>query len=400
MDLTSDHPFWLLNNGLVQTYPALEEEAECDVCVIGGGITGSLIAHKLTELGMSVVVLDKRDIALGSTAACTALLQYEIDITLVEMAEKIGLEKAQRAYRLSSWSISELERITAKLNPSVGFEKKISIYLADDEEQAELLEREAAARQEIGLDAELLSISQIEQRFPFHGTAALITHQAATCDPHRLCHALFTEAMKRGCRVYDRTEMLKLETKEDGLTIRTNRGYDVKCKDIVVATGYEASQLLSEDVVDLDSTYAFVSEPLSQPCAWDPNWILWQASKPYLYLRMTSDGRLMGGGEDDEFQSPKLRDASLKSKTKTIQRKVHDLIPDLRWEPEFSWAGTFGKTDDGLAYIGIPEEHPHCYFALGFGGNGVTFSCIAREVIAGELTGNRHPDADLFRFGR
>lgn len=400
MDLTSAHPYWLLNNGLLHNYPHLDRHLEADVTVIGGGITGSLIAHKLTEIGKKVIVIDRRDIALGSTAACTALLQYEIDVSLVDMAEKIGLESANRAYRLSHWSIDELARICSTLNPSVGFEKKTSIYLADSEDAAEHLHREFIARDAIGLDVDLLDNTQIQNRFPLKGTAALVTNQAATCDPHRLCHELLQAAMSQGCQVYDRTEMLKLETRNDKLVIRTNRGYDITTTDIVMATGYEASDMLKEKVVDLDSTYALVSEPLDQSCPWKKDWILWQAQTPYLYLRLTPDGRLMAGGEDDEFQNATLRDASLPSKTKTIQRKLHDLLPGMVWEPEFSWAGTFGKTQDGLAYIGIPEEHPHIYFALGFGGNGVTFSCIARDVIAAEFQGNPHPDANLFRFGR
>ena len=47
--------------------------------VIGGGITGALIAYHLTEAGCDTVVLDRRDIGGGSTSASTSLLQYEVD---------------------------------------------------------------------------------------------------------------------------------------------------------------------------------------------------------------------------------------------------------------------------------------------------------------------------------
>jgi glycine/D-amino acid oxidase-like deaminating enzyme len=84
MDLTSDHPFWFVKNGLINTYPALEQDESCDVAVIGAGITGAMIAHRLTAMGLSVVVVDRRDVGLGSTSASTALMQYEIDLPLVE----------------------------------------------------------------------------------------------------------------------------------------------------------------------------------------------------------------------------------------------------------------------------------------------------------------------------
>lgn len=49
MDLTSDYPFWIIRNGLIKTYPPLERDASCDVAVIGAGITGALISHRLPE---------------------------------------------------------------------------------------------------------------------------------------------------------------------------------------------------------------------------------------------------------------------------------------------------------------------------------------------------------------
>jgi len=106
------------------------------------------------------------------------------------------------------------------------------------------------------------------------------------------------------------------------------------------------------------------------------------------------------GGEDDAFHSPTKRDASISRKTKMIEKKVRELIPDLEWEVEFAWAGTFGKTKDGLAYIGKSPEYASCLFALGFGGNGITFSTIAANLIAAMLKYDEPNTAHLFRFGR
>jgi glycine/D-amino acid oxidase-like deaminating enzyme len=158
--------------------------------------------------------------------------------------------------------------------------------------------------------------------------------------------------------------------------------------------------MLKAKVVKLKSTYALVSQPLESLAPWDPDWIMWEAKDPYLYLRATSENRLLVGGEDDDFRNPVKRDLSLPKKVATIKSKVTKLLPSLEWEVEFAWAGTFGETDDGLAYIGPSPEYPGCYFALGFGGNGITFSSIAAGILADLLTGRQNADAELFRFGR
>ena len=64
------------------------------------------------------------------------------------------------------------------------------------------------------------------------------------------------------------------------------------------------------------------------------------------------------------------------------------------------WAGTFGETKDGLAYIGAHPRLPHAYFALGYGGNGITYSLIAAEIIRDDILGRKNPAAKIFAFGR
>ena len=63
MDLRSGHPYWLLKNGILADYPSLKHDESCEVAVIGGGITGALVAYHLTREGVETVVVDKRDIA-------------------------------------------------------------------------------------------------------------------------------------------------------------------------------------------------------------------------------------------------------------------------------------------------------------------------------------------------
>src|SRR3546814_17459522 len=73
-----------------------------DVCssdLLGGGISGALIADELAAHGHEVVVIDRRDIGWGSTAASTALLQYEIDTPMTELARRHGEADAVLAYR-------------------------------------------------------------------------------------------------------------------------------------------------------------------------------------------------------------------------------------------------------------------------------------------------------------
>ena len=76
------------------------------------------------------------------------------------------------------------------------------------------------------------------------------------------------------------------------------------------------------------------------------------------------------------------------------------MFPDVEYEVAYAWAGTFGETNDGLAYIGRSPERTNDYFALGYGGNGITMSVVAARLIVDDYMGRENPDARIYRFGR
>jgi glycine/D-amino acid oxidase-like deaminating enzyme len=117
-------------------------------------------------------------------------------------------------------------------------------------------------------------------------------------------------------------------------------------------------------------------------------------------MRTTTEGRVIIGGEDEDFVNGKRRDALISQKTRSLVKKFGQLFPDQPLEVAYAWAGTFGETKDGLAYIGIHPRVPHTCFALGYGGNGITFSLIAAEIIRDGFRGHKNPDAHIVRFNR
>src|SRR6185295_7995320 len=100
--------------------------------------------------------------------------------------------------------------------------------------------------------------------------------------------------------------------------------------------------------------------------------LIWEASDPYLYARTTADGRVIAGGEDEEFSDDERRDALTASKAKRISAKLARLLPQLDARPELRWSGTFGQSRSGLPTIGEIPGLRRCYAVLGYGGNGIT----------------------------
>lgn len=81
-----------------------------------------------------------------------------------------------------------------------------------------------------------------------------------------------------------------------------------------------------------------------------------------------------------------------------LEQRLSAFFPHVNAKAEFAWAGCFGSTDTGLPVIGQIPGMKHTYAILAFGGNGMTFSRIAAEILRAELTGKQDPDAGLFKF--
>jgi len=110
--------------------------------------------------------------------------------------------------------------------------------------------------------------------------------------------------------------------------------------------------------------------------------LIWETARPYLYLRGTPDGRLVVGGADVPFQSALARDVLLPRQVRRIAAAYRDLFGKELPPIAYAWAGSFAESADGLPFIGaVPGGHPRLRFALCYGGNGITYSVHAGEMI-------------------
>ena len=401
MDLKSNEPFWLVKNGILHSYPSLKETIECEVLVIGGGITGSLIAHQMVKDGYETVLIDRREIGNGSTSATTSMLQYEIDVPLYELIDQIGEEGAVKAYKACSKSIDDLDKITQELNPEAGFERKESLYYASKKKDVSWLKNEFEARKNAGFNIKWIEKEEILERYEFENTfGGILSSQGASVDAFHLAHELLAFNSKKGLRVYDKTEMDSVEVRKGFNLVTTKTRQKIKAQKIIYAIGYESAHLIKEKFVDLKSTFAMVSEIDEKGSEKLNNTLFWNTSDPYLYMRTTSDGRVLIGGGDEDFRDPEKRDAMIDKKEKEILRDLKDLLPNYHFYTDFTWAGTFGETKDGLPYISEHKDFPNSYFVLGFGGNGITFSVTGMEMASAFMKNKNHPLTEYFKFGR
>ena len=401
MDLKSGYPFWAIKNGLMYAFPKLEGNVSCDVLVIGGGITAALIARTLAAASLDVVIVEQRDVAWGSTAASTAMLQYEIDSDLADLAKRIGEPAAARVYAACAEAITQLQAIAREVG-DVDFAMKSSLYAASSWLHVGRLEKEFAIRRKHGLDVEWLSRSDLRERFDIAYPGAILSALGAQVDPYRMASRLLQKLRKAGVRIFDRTRIASITPSSRNVLCATDTRLEVRAKHVVVAAGYATQKWLSQSVAANRSSYAYVTDPLGDEALgiWRDT-LFWETARPYLYARTSADSRLVIGGEDDAIDIAARRDLRVARKVARLQKRARRLWPALNLDPAYAWAGTFAETPDGLPFFGAHAQYgARVLFAMAFGGNGITYSAIGADLILAAIQRRKHALAQSFGFER
>ena len=395
-DLRTGTTYWMSRPMPRVPATRLTHDIETDVLVVGAGISGALVAEALSK-DHRVVIVDRRGPVRGSTPASTALVEYAIDTPLTHLARKIGSADAARAWRRSHLALHSLYGRTQTLQIKCDAIQRDTLYLAGNVLNADGLEKEAEARRAIGFETDLLSRTHLKARFGINRPAALLSHGDFTLDPRRLTGGYLRAAIGNRARLYSPVEVTEIETSRSGVTAATAKGPVIRARHVIFATGYEVPNFVPPDGHKVESTYAIATKP-QRSRLWPGEALIWEASDPYLYMRTTADGRVICGGEDEEFSDAETRDVLIAKKARAIGRKLEKLFPAIDATPEFAWAGAFGTTGTGLPRIGEVPGKKNVWAILGFGGNGITYSRIAADVVSAALAGRADPDADLYSF--
>jgi glycine/D-amino acid oxidase-like deaminating enzyme len=397
LDLRSGHPVWIARGQPdIPTMP-LVDGSTADVAIVGGGVSGALLADALLQAGLSVVVVDRRGFGLGSSAASTALLASEIDRPLTQLTDEIGESRATRAYWRSALAVDYLRTRIRDLRLQASFRERLSIYLPGDALGPEALRQECDARARIGLRSRFIQSAVLRDITSLNAPCAIATAGNGEADPVRLVGGLWRSALSRGARLHAPVEIREVQAKRSGVRLATADGQEIGARFAVFATGYELMPFIPETGHRISSTWAIATA--AQPDRlWPSRALVWEASEPYFYARTTTDGRVVAGGEDEPFTDEDKRDALIARKTAAIGRKVTALWPAIDGKPEFRWTGSFGESRTGLPTIGPIPGMPHCHAILGYGGNGFTFSAIAAQIIPRAILGLEDPDNSLFGF--
>ena len=395
MNLITGKLFW--NRGVsVPCYPPLENDMICDVLVVGSGEAGAHIAYFLAKIGMSVMLIEKREIACGSTFANVGLLQFFHDKSLTSLIHTFGEEKGVRAYKLCYEALRTMEKVVSTLDIEPQFIPRNSLYYASKSEDVSSLQEEYNTLQKYGFPVEYFTEVDIKERYSFTKQAALYTHGDAEVNPYLLAHSLLHKANQMGAIIHEHTEALHIKKRQNDLICYTKTGNQIVAKNIIMATGYEALFGKKEKNTTVETSYAVVTNEIDQFEGWHERSLIWETARPYLYFR-TYKNRIMVGGLDEAMQIQSIGDTKLLHKRDILINIVREMFPQYKnIQAEYYWAAAFGSSHDGLPILKEEKKIHNLFYALLHGCNGTVYGMVFAKIFEKLFTNKDREDFSLF----
>ncbi len=393
-------PYFTAINKAKKQYKYLTEDINCEVVIIGGGVTGSILGYYFSKAGIDSVILEKGRVAHGSTSITTALLQYELDANGKELLSCTSLENVIKSYKLGLEALSEIDMFIKEEGNNCNYKKRDCIVYTDKKLEIQELKDEYQLRKDHGLEVEY--VDEESNPFSFDLKAGVISKDgAAEIDPYKYTEMLLASSIKKGLRVYENTEVLKIEHNNDGVEIHTEYNNVVKAKIVIVATGYNTGRFTQRDFGVTTTTYNVVTKPVENIESWKDGILIRDNKDPYHYYRTTSDKRLIAGGEDISFIPDIYDEKKAEEKYKLLEDRLKEMfreIPNI--EAEYRYGGAFTSTKDNLGYIGKDNEKKNIWYCLGYGANGILFAILGGMMLSKLYRGEVDEGLKLFSINR
>lgn len=383
------------STGSVRNAPALSENVEADVCVIGAGIAGMTTAYLLTKLGKKVVVLDRARLGGRQTPQTTAHVTAALDDRYYDLEKLHGLDGARLAAESHTAAIELIRRIVQDEGIDCDLDAVDAYLFAAPGDDPEIIGKEFAAAQRAGMNADLVDRAPFAD--PFNTGRAIRFKDQAQFHPLKYLAALREIAERLRCRFYADTTVTKIED-DAVVTIRTAKGNTVTARAAVVATNSPINDLVTIHTKQAPYSTYVIGLEIARGSV--PRCLAYDTPDPYHYIRVYSPAEsphdvLIVGGEDDKTGETDAGDEHFAS----IESWARERFPSAG-NRLYQWSGQIYEPVDSLAFIGRNPHNENIYIATGDSGNGITHGTIAGMLLCDLILDRVNPWEQLYAPGR
>jgi glycine/D-amino acid oxidase-like deaminating enzyme len=397
---------WIDNcpKSLVPAFPRQRGSLQTDVVIVGGGLCGCMTAYAFAAAGVRVAVVEAGQIGRGSSGFSSGWISDDPGVSFQDVESALGLRAARHGWQAWRRAALDFIALVKRLDLKCRFEQRGALLVAITPEQAVRLKKEQKVRRDAGLDAPMVNARAIAGEAAVSAVSAIKTRDGATVDPFRAALGLAQAATDRDARFFERSPARRIKFARKWVDVKTPGG-TIRADRVVVATGtptplfktlarhfwYRSSFLALTERVP-----AKIRHQLGRRGA-----VVRDSAAPPHVIRWVNDEQLLISGADGNTAPPRLHGRTLVQRTGQLMYELSTIYPDISGlQPEYGWDAGYGRTADGLPYLGPHRNYPRHLFAFGDASHSVTGAYLASRVLLRHFLDQVEAADDVFGFHR
>ncbi|MBA4538553.1 FAD-dependent oxidoreductase [Bacillus aquiflavi] len=372
-------------------FPALSENLEVDVAVVGGGITGITTAYLLIKEGLKVALIDAGSILNGTTGHTTAKITAQHGIIYDEIISHFGEEIARLYFQANNEALQFIRNIVKEKEIDCDFTDEDAYIYTNDSQSINKLINESNAYEKIGINGDL--IESIPLDIPIK--SALVMKNQAQFHPLKYLKVLVNEITENGGLIFEDTTAVDVDYSEKTL-VKMRNGHHIACDYVAVCSHYPFYDGLGFYPTRMYSERSYLMAVKTKNPF--PGGMYISAEDPKRSLRDTvinGEKILLVGGENHKTGQgistirhyEALRDFA--QQTFGIETML------------YRWSAQDLTTLDKIPYVGrITNEKENVLVATGYRKWGMTNSTAAAQIIRDIIVGKENPFIDVYTPSR
>lgn len=369
----------------------LNKDINCDVCIVGGGITGISLAYSLSKKNIKIALLEKGRLANSTTGNTTAKITSQHNLFYTYLVNSYGIDYAKKYLYANERAIKNIKNIIDSENINCDFESQDSYVFTQKDEFISQIKEEQKVLELLGFDSEYLT----ETPLPIRIKAAIKFTNQAQFHPKKYLLGLLNSITANNSLIYENSLVTDIQ-KQSNAYITVSNGHKVTSKYIIIATKYPFINIPGFYFMKMyqSTSYAIAVETNEDLF----NGMYINAEIPTMSFRtiQNNNKKLLLIAGSDHKTGAKIDLQNAYSSLENIAKKMYpNSIVKYKWNTEDC------ISLDKIPYVGpYSKLFPNMYVATGFKKWGITTSNIASNIITDSILGDTNENVDLFNSTR
>ena len=382
---------WLKKNKIKNIYPYLSDNMECDVVIVGGGISGAITAYFLAKDGFKIAVIEKNLIGYQTTGVSSACVTDFIDELYIKSTANKEKNMERKLLDLKRKANSLLDEIAVDIQKNEYLKKTDYTILNTRMFQRSMLKNEINIRNDIG---EKVDINE-------NNTGINIKQGARMLDSYDFASRIF-EYISRfpNVHIFENTELKEMKSFYDFVEIKTQNDFCIKSGALILTTGIGNIQIPNISNVELYKRFsvALKTNLKKRVCVKMLNDIP-------IYIRCDENGNAIVSGIDTRYSfkmdNEKYLSALEKENGKKLKSIMYKLFPKIEISDEIiNYSGNIYSSKDNLPIICEIENVPNVYLNVGMGSSSISQMLIGADILKEAIKGYYKKEMNLFKITR